>query len=199
MFNIIFIILEKIVMIDLNILRQEYVKCASDKSRIYMITHFLKTYDATQSKEVAFTLFPRQQDLCRILGDAHNVVTTKPRQAGITTTAGAFISCEMILTSPDSPKTVLIIGNTQELAGQMLTKIRDFLMQFPAWMWGPSFINPESLKTEADFTRLLRKKEIFNTCNTKELVLKNGCRVVARSSGPDASRGVGKRHCRLVA
>jgi hypothetical protein len=35
------------------------------------------------------------------------------------------------------------------------------------------------------------KNVIFTTCNTKELVLKNGCRVVARSSGPDASRGVG--------
>ena len=35
------------------------------------------------------------------------------------------------------------------------------------------------------------KKQLFEICNTKELILKNGCRVVARSSGPDASRGVG--------
>ena len=32
---------------------------------------------------------------------------------------------------------------------------------------------------------------IFRTCNSKEIVFKNGCKVVARSSGPDASRGVG--------
>lgn len=185
-------------MIDLEFLQKEYIKCVSDKSRIYMITHFLKTFDATQSKEVPFQLFPRQQDLCQVLGQGTNVVTQKPRQAGITTTAGAFLSCEMILSDADSPKTVLIIGNTIDLAQQMLVKIRDFLYQFPAWMWGPTFINPESLKTEEDFTRQLTRNEIFKTCNTKELVLKNGCRVVARSSGPDASRGVGKQRCRLA-
>ena len=32
---------------------------------------------------------------------------------------------------------------------------------------------------------------IFDICNSKELKLKNGCKVVARSSGPNASRGVG--------
>jgi hypothetical protein len=36
------------------------------------------------------------------------------------------------------------------------------------------------------------KNVIFNRCNSKELILKNGCKVVARSSGPDASRGVGE-------
>lgn len=151
-----------------------------------MIEHYLKTYDATQKKEVQFELFPRQKDLCVTLGNAHNVVTTKPRQAGITTTAGAFIACEMALADPESPQTVLVIGNTIDLAQQMLTKIRDFLMQFPCWVWGDEYIKPD---TEMD--SVPTKKQIFNICNTKELVLKNGCRVVARSSGPDASRGVG--------
>jgi hypothetical protein len=86
----------------------------------------------------------------------------------------------------------LVIGNTLDLAQQMLTKIRDFLYQFPAWMWGDEMIeicgNPLKIPT---------KKQLFEICNTKELILKNGCRVVARSSGPDASRGVGKQHCRL--
>ena len=76
-------------MIDFVKLRQEYSRCFFDKSRIYMIQNFLKTYDATQSKEVPFNLFPRQKDLCATLGnkDGNSVVTTKPRQAGITTTA----------------------------------------------------------------------------------------------------------------
>jgi len=181
-------------MIDYDLLREEYVKCISDKSRIYMIRHFLKTYDATQKKEVPFELFPRQKDLCVTLGNANNVVTSKPRQAGITTTAGAFIACEMVLADPESPQTVLVIGNTIDLAQQMLTKIRDFLMQFPCWVWGDEYIKPD---TEMD--SVPTKKQIFDICNTKELVLKNGCRVVARSSGPDASRGVGKQHCRLAA
>ena len=80
-------------MIDYQHLASEYVKCLSDTSRIYMIQNYLKTYDATQRKEVPFKLFPRQQDLCCALGDASNVVTTKPRQAGITTTSAAYIAC----------------------------------------------------------------------------------------------------------
>lgn len=173
--------------IDYDYLASEYAKCWKDKSRIYMIQNYLKTYDATQFKEVQFILFPRQQDLCRTLGDANNVVTTKPRQAGITTTAGAFIACEMVLASKDSPQTVLAIGNTLDLAQQMLFKIRDFLLQFPLWMWGDEFI--DGVKNPLD--KPSNKNVIFNTCNSKELVLKNGCKVVARSSGPDASRGVG--------
>ena len=173
-------------MIDYDYLAGEYVTCLQDESRIYMIEHYLSTYDATQRRRVPFELFPRQKDLCQTLGDANNVVTTKPRQAGITTTAGAFISCEMILADPSSPQTVLIIGNSRDLAQQMLVKIRDFLLQFPNWLWGDMLteqgLNPMGTPT---------KKQIFDVCNKDELVLKNGCRVVARSSGPDASRGVG--------
>lgn len=174
-------------MIDYDYLAEEYTKCYKDKSRIYMIQSFLKTFDNTQKKDVPFKLFPRQQVLCKTLGGNNNVVTTKPRQAGITTTAGAFISCEMVLADKDTPQTVLAIGNTLDLAQQMLFKIRDFLLQFPLWMWGDEFM-------DKGFDPLLppsNKNVIFSTCNSKELVLKNGCKVIARSSGPDASRGVG--------
>ena len=85
------------------------------------------------------------------------------------------------------PQTVLAIGNTLDLAQQMLFKIRDFLLQFPLWMWGDEFVN-----SEYDITKPpTNKNVIFEVCNNKELRLKNGCKVVARSSGPDASRGVG--------
>lgn len=173
--------------IDYDYLSNEYIKCYKDKSRIYMITHFLKTFDNTKKREVPFQLFPKQQDLCVTLGNANNVVTTKPRQAGITTTAGAFISCEMVLAEKDSPQTVLAIGNTLDLAQQMLFKIRDFLLQFPLWMWGDEFMDLglDPMKPPTN------KNVIFDVCNSKELKLKNGCKVVARSSGPDASRGVG--------
>lgn len=174
-------------MIDYNKLMLEYAKCYKDKSRVYMIQNFLKTYDATKRREVPFKLFPRQQDLCKALGNASNVVTTKPRQAGITTTSGAFIACEMILADKEAPQTVLAIGNTLDLAQQMLFKIRDFLLQFPLWMWGEEFMDKglDIMKPPQN------TKIIFDVCNNKELRLKNGCKVVARSSGPDASRGVG--------
>lgn len=180
-------------MIDFSNLMLEYTKCYKDKSRIYMIQNYLKTFDNTQRREVPYKLFPRQQDLCRALGSGTNVVCQKPRQAGITSTSGAFISCEMVLADKDSPQTVLVIGNTLDLAQQMLFKIRDYLMQFPLWMWGEEFMDLGYDITKPPTNRNI----IFSTCNSKELVLKNGCKVVARSSGPDASRGVGEQHCRL--
>ena len=174
-------------MIDIKYLQSEYIKCYRDKNRIYMIQNYLKTYDATQGREINFKLFPRQQDLCAALSGGHNAVCTKPRQAGITTTASAFISCEMCLADKEKPQTVLCIGNTLDLAQQFLFKVRDFLLQFPLWMWGDDFFDKgyDILKPPEN------KNVIFDVCNNKELRLKNGCKVVARSSGPDASRGVG--------
>lgn len=173
--------------IDYDYLASEFAKCYKDKSRIYMIQNYLKTYDATQRKEVPFQLFPRQQDLCVTLGNANNVVTTKPRQAGITTTTGAFIACEMCLADKESPLTMLCIGNTLDLAQQMLVKVRDFVMQFPLWMWGDEYMDIG----EDPMLPPRNRNIIFRTCNSKEIIFKNGCKVVARSSGPDASRGVG--------
>ena len=175
-------------MVVINILSKKYIKFYSDMSRVYMIKNYLKTYDASQGKLVPFNLFPRQQDLCSMLGNANNVVTTKARQQGITTTCAGFISCEIVLTVETSPITILVIGNTLDLAQQMVTKIRDFLLQFPRWMWG---INNND-NQDIDITIAPENEnEIFKICNNKELILKNGCRVVARSSGPNASRGVG--------
>ena len=174
-------------MLDFDYLRSEYIKCYSDKTRIYMITNYLKTYDATQSKDVPFQLFPKQQDLCKTMAGGNNIVCSKARQMGITTTCAGFISSEMCLAIPSAPQTVLCIGNTLDLAQQMLTKIRDFLLQFPMWMWGDEYIDKVPDPTQPP----KNKNIIFEVCNSKELKLRNGCRVVARSSGPDASRGVG--------
>lgn len=173
--------------IDYDYLASEFAKCWKDKSRIYMIQHYLKTFDNTQRAMVPFMLFPRQQVICQTLGKSNNVVTKKPRQAGVTTTVGAFVACEMCLADKKSPQTVLAIGNTLDLAQQMLFKIRDFLLQFPLWMWGDDFIK----NSKDPLSPPSNKNVIFDVCNSKELILKNGCKVVARSSGPDASRGVG--------
>ena len=173
-------------MIDFDYLRDEYAKCLSDSSRVYMIQNYLKTRDTTQGKDVPFKLFPRQQDLCHLLGSANNVVTTKPRQAGITTTCGAFLACEMCMSDPEAPITVLVIGNTLDLAQLMLNKIVEFLLQFPRWMWGDEYI-----KDVMEFDKAPKKEEIFKICNQKQIELRNGCKAYARSSGPDASRGVG--------
>ena len=178
-------------MVDFNYLQKEYIKCFKDKSRIYMIQNYLRTFDGTQGKEVPFNLFPRQQLLCQTLGygDA-SVCTTKYRQAGITTVTAGFISCQTILSDKNSPITVLIIGNTLDLAQQMLGKIKYFLLQFPLWMWGDEFLDKGYDITKPPSNTNI----IFEKCNGKELFTKNGCKIYARSSGPNASRGISACH-----
>ena len=185
-----------IMVIDYDYLATEYLKCFKDKSRIYMIQNYLKTFDNTQKKDVPFKLFPKQAEMCMGLAgyDKHmkplgtqGLVVIKSRQQGATTTTGAYIACEMCLADKEMPQTVLAIGNTLDLSQQMLFKIRDFLLQFPLWMWGDEFMDIGYNPMEPP----VNKNVIFERCNSKELVLKNGCKVVARSSGPDASRGVG--------
>ncbi len=180
-------------MIDYNILSEEYIKCSADKTRIYMITNYLKTYDGTKGKEVPFQLFPRQQELCKSLSHEDcGTCTTKYRQAGISTVGGGFIACEMALADPESPKTALIIGNTIDIARQMFDKIKYFLMQFPLWMWG------DFEEYEAKGYNILEPpvnhNVIFEKCNDKQMILKNGCKIYARSSGPNASRGISACH-----
>ena len=66
-------------MIDYDFLSEEYLKCYFDKTRIYMIENYLKTYDATQRKMVPYNLFPRQKMFCQKLSSGNNCVCQKPR------------------------------------------------------------------------------------------------------------------------
>ncbi len=170
-------------MVDIAQISEEYIKCLSDKSRIYMIENFLKTFDMRVSKEVPFKLFPRQKDLICDIRDYRRVITLKPRQAGITTTVAAFIACEIALANPESPETVLIVGRDLKLSQNLLEKIEHFLQQLPRWFWGDELFStdPKSDKN---------KKDIFKIHNKQRLELYNGCKVYAISSGKDAARGI---------
>ena len=123
-------------MVDFSFISEEYIKCVSDKSRIYMIENYLKTFDLQKGKDVQFILFPRQKDLICDIRDNRRVITLKPRQAGITTTVAAFITCQIVLANPDSPETVLIVGRDLKLSQNLLDKIEKFLSQIPRWFWG---------------------------------------------------------------
>ena len=170
-------------MLDLSQISEEYIKCVSDKSRIYMIENYLKTFDMRKNKEVPFVLFPRQKDLICDIRDYRRVITLKPRQAGITTTVAAFIACQIALADKESPETVLIVGRDLKLSQNLLEKVEHFLQQFPRWFWGEEFfsLDPRSDKN---------KKDIFAIHNKQRLELKNGCKVYAVSSGPNAARGI---------
>lgn len=159
---------------------EEWQKCYMDKSRIYMIENYLTTFDATQRDTVPFKLFPKQKELVHAFGAYPNNITTKPRQAGISTTTSAFIACEIALAEKSKPETVLIVANRLDLSKLDLKKIKEFLLQIPRWFWGSEYYGtPEK-----------EAKSIFEIDNQKDLILFNGCKVHAISSGENAARGV---------
>ena len=145
-------------MVDIAQITEEYIKCVSDKSRIYMIENYLKTFDMRKNKEVPFKLFPRQKDLIQAFRDYKRNITLKPRQAGITTTAAAFIACQIALANPESPETVLIVGRDLKLSQNLLEKIEHFLIQLPRWFWGDEFfsVDEKSEKNKKDISVLVQ-------------------------------------------
>lgn len=158
----------------------EYTRCYSDTSRIYMIENYLTTFDATQNETVPFKLFPKQRELVSAFGKYPRNITTKPRQAGISTTTSAFIACEIALAQKGKPETVLIVANRLDLSKLDLKKIKEFLDQIPRWLWGSEYYGSQEKEN----------KSIYKLSNQTQIELFNGCKVVAVSSGENAARGV---------
>ena len=169
--------------LDVNEMAAEYIKAEQDKSRIYFIEKYLSTFNASKGKKTSFKCFPRQKAFLRALATNKNVVAIKPRQCGITTLSSAYVCAQCTFASEDAPETILCVGNKLDLANQLITKIRDFLIQVPRWYWGEEYYSPDP-KSDKNL------KSIFVKDSKSELQLFNGCRIVARSSGENASRGI---------
>jgi hypothetical protein len=168
---------------DFKQLQQDYAMCYADKSRITFIEKYLSTFNAIKGKKTQFHCFPRQRAFLRALADNRNVVAIKPRQCGITTLSSAWVTAQCAFASKDAPETVLCIANKLEQAQEIIIKIRDFLEQVPRWIWGNEYFSPDP-NSEKNI------KSIFLKDAKGELKLFNGCRVIARASGPNAARGI---------
>ena len=168
---------------DYKQIQQDYAMCYADKSRIAFIEKYLSTFNAIKGKKAQFHCFPRQRAFLRALAENRNVVAIKPRQCGITTLSSAWVTAQCAFASKDSPETVLCIANKLEQAQEIIIKIRDFLEQVPRWIWGSEYFSPDP-NSEKNI------KSIFVKDAKGELKLFNGCRVIARASGPNAARGI---------
>ena len=168
---------------DRQQMAKDYAACYADKSRILFIEKYFSTFNATKGKKTQFHCFPRQRAFLKALAENRNVVAIKPRQCGITTLSSAWVTGQCVFASKDAPETVLCIANKLEQAQEIIIKIRDFLEQVPRWMWGNDYFSPDP-NSEKNI------KSIFEKDAKGELKLFNGCRVIARASGPNASRGI---------
>ena len=168
---------------DRQQMASDYAQCYADKSRITFIEKYFSTFNATKGKKTQFHCFPRQRAFLKALAENRNVVAIKPRQCGITTLSSAWAAAQCAFASMEAPETVLCIANKLEQAQEIIIKVRDFLEQVPRWYWGNEYfsVDPNSEKN---------LKSIFEKDAKGELKLFNGCRVIARASGPNASRGI---------
>lgn len=164
-------------------LKKDYALAYADKSRIKFIETYLSTFNAIKGKKTQFHCFPRQKAFLKALAENKNVVAIKPRQCGITTLSSAWVTAQCVFASKDAPETVLCIANKLEQAQEIIIKIRDFLEQVPRWMWGNDYFSPDPNSEK-------NSKSIFLKDAKGELKLFNGCRIIARASGPNAARGI---------
>ena len=176
---------------DFKELQKDYALCYADKSRITFIEKYLSTFNAVKGKKTQFHCFPRQRAFLEALAENRNVVAIKPRQCGITTLSSAWVTAQCVFASKDSPETVLCIANKLEQAQEIIIKIRDFLEQVPRWMWGSEYFSPDP-NSEKNL------KSIFLKDAKGELKLFNGCRIIARASGPNAARGISAVSCLIL-
>ena len=170
-------------MVDYKEIQKEYALSYADKARIYFIEKYLSTFNADAGKRTQFMLFPRQKAFLHSIAEHGRSIAIKHRQAGITTVTSAWVAAQMALADKDQPETVLCIGNKLDLANQLVTKIREFLMQVPRWYWGNEYYSPDPKDPK-------NIKDIFIKNSKSELQLFNGCAVYARSSGENAARGI---------
>ena len=170
-------------MIDFEKMQIEYYKSYSDATRIYFIEKYLSTFNASVGRLTPFNLFPRQKVFLHSIAENKASIAIKHRQCGITTISSAWVAAQMVFSPKDSPETILCIGNKLDLSQQLITKIRDFLSQVPRWYWGDDYYSPDP-KSEKN------TKSIFVRDSKSELELFNGSKVYARSSGPNAARGI---------
>jgi hypothetical protein len=145
---------------------REYARIINDTP--YALKTYLQTYDNTQKKNVPLELFDDQVQLVRDYEKYNENITRKYRQAGVSTVTAAWCSKIIQTADKESPHKILIVANKKDTAVEMSVKIRNFIMQWPAWM-------------NVGFDPDKKAPSWFR--------LKNGCEVKAVATSKDALRG----------
>jgi hypothetical protein len=142
-----------------DIIAEEYKKCAVDP------IHFMKKYCMIQHPvrgKIPFHLFPFQEKtLTQFAGNRFNIVL-KSRQTGISTLSAGYALWKMIFNSDFN---VLVIATKQDVAKNLVTKVRVMHELLPSWLKGGSMED-----------------------NKLSLRLTNGSQIKAIASSPDAGR-----------
>jgi len=142
-----------------DVIKSEYVKCAKDPA------YFMKKYCMIQHPikgKIPFSLYDFQESTVNDLQNNRFNIILKARQLGISTVTAGY-SLWMMTFYQD--KNVLVIATKQDVAKNLVTKIRVMHANLPSW---------------------LKQKCVED--NKLNLRYVNGSQVKAVSSGPEAAR-----------
>jgi len=142
-----------------QIIAEEYQKCASDP--IYFMKKYCKIQHPVRGK-IPFHLFPFQEDTLKEFKDHRYNIILKSRQTGISTLTAGFSLWKMLFNDDFN---VLVIATKQEVAKNLVTKVRVMNQYLPSWL---------KLETVED--------------NKLSLRYSNGSQIKATSAAGDAGR-----------
>jgi len=115
-----------------NIIAEEYQKCA--KSPIYFMKKYCKIQHPTRGK-INFNLYEFQEDTLEELRENRYNVILKSRQTGISTLTAGFSLWKMVFNEDFN---VLVIATKQEVAKNLITKVRVMNDYLPSWLKVPA-------------------------------------------------------------
>jgi len=142
-----------------DIIKNEYLKCAKDP------VYFMKRYCVIQHPQrgkIPFHLYPFQEKCVTEFKNHDYNIILKSRQLGISTLTAGYSLWMMIF---QNDKNVLVIATKQDVAKNLVTKVRIMHTGLPSWLKGNTIED-----------------------NKLSLRLANGSQIKAISSGGDAGR-----------
>ena len=142
-----------------DVIKQEYVKCAKDPA--YFMKKFCMIQHPIKGK-IPFDLYDFQESSVNEFEQHRFNIILKARQLGISTITAGYSLWMMTF---HSDKNILVIATKQDVAKNLVTKIRVMHANLPSWL-----------------------KQQCVEDNKLNLRYKNGSQVKAVSSGPEAAR-----------
>lgn len=142
-----------------DIIKEEYKKCF--QSPVYFMKKFVKIQHPIRGT-IPFNLYPFQENALQDFYDHDFNIVLKSRQMGISTLVSAYSLWLMIF---NKDKNILVISTKQEVAKEIVSKVRFANDNLPSWL----------------------KVQCIED-NKLSLKFKNGSRILATSSAGDAGR-----------
>lgn len=111
-----------------KLIAEEYVKCASDP--IYFMRKYCYVQHPIKGK-ILFNLYPFQEQTLTDIDEHRYEIILKSRQLGISTLVAGYSLWKMTFNQDFN---VLVIATKQEVAKNLVTKVRTMYDHLPSWL-----------------------------------------------------------------